>query len=222
MVGDATATGTTPISTVNGSRYPGTNPGPVPTQTFPQITSTTTPWTSAGYTLHTYTGATACTDAKAFLATAPSGKHVLLITGSTACTFSYSGAATTTTVNGDLAVVSDWGFSFSNQSNWNGSAGTVKKLHFISVAPAASCPPDGSTDKDIFVGQRTTFNAQLNVFFYTPCTATMENQNAFAGQVLATNVSIGNQFTMTFTPVLVPGSGEVSGFEQSISYVREV
>ena len=44
---------------------------------------------------------------------------------------------------GAIAAVrglTDWGFSFENQSNWNGSAGTVKKLHFISVAPAASCP----------------------------------------------------------------------------------
>ncbi len=64
MVGDATAAGTTPISTVNGSRYPGTNPGPVPTQTFPQITSSTTTFTNAGYTLvRSHTRPHACTNA---------------------------------------------------------------------------------------------------------------------------------------------------------------
>ena len=51
VTGDATAVGTTTIGSVGGSRYPGTNPGPVPTQTFPQITNSTTAWTNAGYTL---------------------------------------------------------------------------------------------------------------------------------------------------------------------------
>src|SRR4029077_4565945 len=48
VTGDATALGTTTIGTVGGSRYPGTNPGPVPTQTFPQITNSTTACTNAG------------------------------------------------------------------------------------------------------------------------------------------------------------------------------
>ena len=60
------------------------------------------------------------------------------------------------------------------------------------------------------------------MFFYTPCTATMANTNAFAGQVLAANVSLATSSRMTFKPVLVPGYGDISGFEQSISYVREV
>jgi hypothetical protein len=50
----------------------------------------------------------------------------------------------------------------------------------------------------------------------------MGNTNAFSGQVLAANVTINNQFSMAYTPVLVPGYGDIAGFEQSISYVREV
>jgi hypothetical protein len=59
------------------------------------------------------------------------------------------------------------------------------------------------------------------VFFYTPCSASLSNQNAFAGQVMATNVTLANNFEMNYRPVLVPGAGEITGFKQDIAYVRE-
>ncbi len=76
-------------------------------------------------------------------------------------------------------------------------------------------------DEGLTVGNNTNFNSFVDVFFYTPCSATMQNQNAFAGQVMATNVSIENNFEMNYKPVLVPGSGEITGFKQDIAYVRE-
>ncbi len=95
-------------------------------------------------------------------------------------------------------------------------------MHFISIAPAGSCPASNlATTKNITVANNTNFNAQTNVFFYTPCTASMNNQNAYIGQVLATNVSIGNQYKMTYKPVLVPGITGVTGFKQDISYIHE-
>ena len=59
------------------------------------------------------------------------------------------------------------------------------------------------------------------MFFYTPCLASLRNQNAFAGQVMATDVSIENNFETNYKPVLVPGAGEMTGFKQDIAYVRE-
>ncbi len=47
-------------------------------------------------------------------------------------------------------------------------------------------------------------------------------QNNFIGQALAGTATIGNQFTMTYKAVLVPGQGTVSGFSQDIAYVREI
>ena len=35
------------------------------------------------------------------------------------------------------------------------------------------------------------------------------------------DVSIGNNFTMTYKPVLVPGITGVTGFKQDISYIHE-
>ena len=226
--GDVTALGTTTVSTVGGARYPGTNPGPVPTQTFPQITSSTTPFTDGGYDLVTFsgTGTTPGTAAYNSIKTTGAGPGAtsgctdsvirIVATSGSPCVLSNSNNDVIT-VRGNLAILSDGGFNLSQKSNWNGGSAPIKLVHFISTYPAGSC-----TNKNISVSNNTNFDSYTNVFFYTPCTATMSNTNAFAGQVLAANVSIGNQFTMTFTPVLVPGYGDIAGFEQSISYVREV
>jgi hypothetical protein len=225
--GDATALGTVTVSNVGGNRYPGTDPGPVPTQTFPQITSDTTPFTDAGYSLVTFsgTGSTPCTNAYNYIKNSGAGTWAtsgftdivvrIVTTSGSPCNLS-NGNNDTITVRGDLAIISDGGFNLNTRSNWNG-ASTIKNVYFISAAPAGSC-----TNKDISVSNNTNFNSFTNVFFYTPCSATMGNTNAFSGQVLAANVTINNQFSMAYTPVLVPGYGDIAGFEQSISYVREV
>ena len=129
-VGDATATGTI-TSSVAGTKYPGTNPGPVPTQTFPQIANSTTAWTNAGYTLvGPYTGASACTNAYNYIHNtgsgtwATSGLTNIVIQINATCAFS-NGNNDTITIRGNLAVISDGGFTFSQQSNWNASS-TVK------------------------------------------------------------------------------------------------
>ena len=226
--GNATATGTTTVSTVGGTRYPGTNPGPVPTQTFPQITSSTTPFTNAGYSLVTFsgTGTTPCTNAYNYIHNTGAGTWAtsgltnivvrIVTTSGSPCNLSNANNDTIT-VRGNLAIISDGGFNLSQRSNWNGTSSPTKLVHFISTYPAGTC-----TNKNISVSNNTNFDAFTNVFFYTPCSATMSNTNNFAGQVLAANVTVNNQFLMTYTPVLVPGYGTVTSFQQSVSYVREV
>jgi hypothetical protein len=58
--------------------------------------------------------------------------------------------------------------------------------------------------------------------FYTPCSLTLANQTAFTGQALGSPINISNQFTLTYYPVLIPGVTGITGFDQDISYVREV
>lgn len=201
----------------------------VPTQTFPVIGYTAANWTSTGYSIIDSTiygsqaGATNCAKAYSWLKNVYNGSAytniVLRVTGGAACTFTPGNDSLT--IKGSVAVITDWGFNLS-KSDWNGTAGSIKKLHFISIAPAASCPASNlATTKNLTVANNTNFNAQTNVFFYTPCTASMNNQNAYIGQVLATNVSIGNQYKMTYKPVLVPGITGVTGFKQDISYIHE-
>jgi len=220
---DATAAGSvvTTNLTIGGIVTQGVTMPAVPTQTFPQITNSTSAWIASGYTLvdlSTSTGVTLCAKARDWIKNrwSTSGITNALIRIDTTCTFSNTNNDTFS-ILGDLAILSDGGFNLTQQSNWNGTTGAIKHIHFISVY-SASC---GGTTKDITVSNNTNFNAYTNVSFYTPCTATMSNQNAFSGQVLSKDISLGNNYKMTYKPVLVPGITGVTGFKQDISYIHE-
>jgi hypothetical protein len=220
---DATAAGTVNTSTltIGGVSTSSVTMPAVPTQTFPQITADTAPWIASGYTLVDYsanTGATKCAKARDWIKNSWAGSGVTnaLLRIDTTCTFSNSNNDVFS-VPGHLAILNDGGFNFSQQSNWNGTTGSIKNLHFISVY-STTC---SGTTKDISVGNNTNFNSFTNVSFYTPCKATMSNTNAFSGQVLSKDIVIGNNFKMTYKPVLVPGITGITGFKQDISYIHE-
>jgi hypothetical protein len=221
--GDATAGGDVDESdlTIGGNITEFVSMPDVPTQTFPQITSDTSSWISAGYTLvdlSTAAGATLCSKTRDWIKNrwATSGITNALIRINATCTLSNSNNDVFT-LYGHLGILSDGGFNFTQQSSWNGTAGSIKNLHFVSVY-SATC---SGTTKDISVGNNTNFNSYTNVFFYTPCRASLSNQNAFAGQVMSRDVAIGNNFKMSYKPVLVPGITGVTGFQQDISYIHE-
>ncbi|HET6791804.1 MAG TPA: hypothetical protein VFI35_09505, partial [Actinomycetota bacterium] len=207
--------------TIGGIVTEGVTMPAVPTQAFPQVTSSTAAWIASGYTLadlSTAAGATLCAKARDWIKNhwATSGITNPLIRINTTCTFSNSNNDTFS-ITGNLAILSDGGFNLTQQSNWNGTAGTVKNIHFISVY-SATC---SGTTKDISVSNNTNFNTYTNVSFYTPCRATMSNQNSFSGQVLSKDIGLGNNFKMAYKPVLVPGITGVTGFKQDISYIHE-
>jgi hypothetical protein len=220
---DATAAGTVTTTnlTVGGIVTQGVTMPAVPTQSFPQITSNTGPWIASGYTLVDYSlnvGLTKCAKVLDWLKNTwpTSGITNPLIRIDATCTLTPPNNETYS-ITGNLAFLSDGGFNLSNRSSWNGTTGTVKNVHFISVYSTAAC----TGTKDITVGNNTNFNSFTNVSFYTPCLASMKNQNAFSGQVLSGNVFIENNFKMTYKPVLVPGITGVTGFKQDISYIHE-
>ncbi len=62
----------------------------------------------------------------------------------------------------------------------------------------------------------------MSVLFYTPCAAEMNNQNNFSGQVMGGTVDVGMNFSMEYRPVYVPSMGTITGFDEDISYVREI
>ncbi len=217
--GTATAATTITGVSVTGTKFPNTVSPTPPTQVFPQITYTASDnanWVGAGYTVVTYSGAGACANAKTFVDGGSwTTDTVVRITGGTPCTYTDKNGGN---VNHNLAIISDWGFDVS-KSSWNG-ASTTKNLNFISIWPSNGCP-SGASNKDITVDNLTTFNSFVQVSFYTPCTANMGNHNNFYGQVLAGTVSISNNWTMTYRPVLIPGYGTITSFREDIAYVRE-
>jgi hypothetical protein len=219
---DATAAGSvvTTNLTIGGIVTQGVTMPAVPTQTFPQITSSTAAWIASGYTLVDYSanpGLTKCAKVLDWLKNTwpSSGITNPLIRIDVTCTLTPPNNETYS-IKGNLAFLSDGGFNLNNRSNWDGTTGTIKHIHFISVY-SATC----SGTKDIMVGNNTNFNSFTNVSFYTPCLATMKNQNAFSGQVLSKDVSIENNFKMTYKPVLVPGITGITGFKQDIAYIHE-
>ncbi len=222
--GDATA-GTTIAAgiAVSGTRYTNSPQGPPPTQTFPRLCQVAIagvcdalPWAANGYTINTYTGASACTSARSFLLSGTiTGNQVVWI--DQVCNLSITNNSTIN-FTGNLAVVTQGSISMANQNNWNGVVGS--NLFFI-VNHRAIFPASCSSSYNISTGNNSNF-INANTLFYSPCTVTMNNQNNFKGQVLGNSVGIANHFTMEATPVLVPGNGEINGFNQSIVYVREV
>jgi len=219
--GDATA-GTTIAAglSVGGTRYASSPQGPPPTQVFPKLCQvaiagvcSALPWT--GYTLHTFTGASACTSARTFLrAGTLTGDHVVWINQVCNLAIQNNDAINFT---GNLAIVGQGGITMNNQNNWNGAVG--KNLYFISNYRTGLTCSSGSYN--ISTGNNSNFN-NVHTFFYSPCTVSLNNQNDFTGQVIGDSVVINNHFTLNAIPVVVPGAGDVVGFQQSIVYIREV
>jgi len=223
-------TGSAP-SNVSGSKNSTCALGAPPTQTFPQITYVQSAWVSAGYTnFQTFTGATACTDARNYVestgpyaATGFSGHTVgnTVVRITQACAYGNSNNGTIT-MNNNLAIVTDGEINLSQQSNWNGVT-SLKDLFMISTWPAVTCPASGTAGShNVSFGNLTQTNALAETFVYSPCTASMQNNNSsFTGQVIGTTLSIGNQFQENYKPIVVPGAN-LTGYNQDIAYIREV
>lgn len=231
VVGDANyCTGAAPGSGVQGLKIQRCDLGVPPTEPFPQVQYVQEAWEDAGYLiLAPFTGATACTAAQAYVegtgagtfqggAGVPAGYTGVVVYIDSTCTYTNTNNVTVT-LGKDLAILTEGGVNLGTRSTWNGS-GSTKNLFVMSVWPptgSPSCPT-----QNITFGQNTGFNSLVNTFVYTPCTATMNNNNSpMQGQVIGTSVSIGNFFSITYKPLTVPGA-EIVGFEQDIAYIREV
>lgn len=201
--------------------------GPPPSQEFPKIRYVPSDWANNDppYTnLQTFTSCTAARDyiqnTGTYAGTGFSGRSVgaTVVYIDSTCSLQMTNNATIRLLD-NLAIITRGGVSLTQRSNWNGESGT-KYLHIISAYPdsgSPSCPT-----QDIFVGQFTGFDAHASAIIYSPCKVTMNNNNTtFQGQVIGQQVEIGNNFTMNYLPVKVPGQNVV-GFEQDIAYIREV
>jgi Tfp pilus assembly protein PilE len=216
--------------------------GAPPAQTFPHVTfddtyapspdpkwttgCSSTPVTNC-YQLQQFSGATACTLARNYVegtgagtfnggAGVPDPYTGVVVRILNTCTYNPSNNAKITVAK-NLAIVSNGPISLSQQTTWTGSNGS-HSIHFIIPWPQ-TC--DGSGNPGVNVGNNTNFDATLSVGIYTPCTATMSNQNAFYGQVVGGAVSVGNNWSMNYRPIIIPGA-HVTGFTEDIAYIREV
>ncbi len=215
--------------------------GAPPAQTFPHVTYDDTaapnvdskwrtgcsnsPVTNC-YQLVQFSGASACTSAKNYVEGTTSGTFNggsgvpgtytgVVVRILATCTFDVSNNANIS-VGKDLAIISNGPITLSQRSTWTATGGS-HKMHLIVPWPQ-TC---SSGNPGVTVGNNTNFSSTMSVGIYTPCTATMSNQNAFYGQVVGGNVSISNNWTMIYRPIVIPGA-HVSGFTEDIAYIREV
>ncbi len=207
--------------------------GPPPSPSFPHVTYDDTyvpqpdpTWTGYMYVPFTGSGTSACTAAKAYIEGTgagtfngglglPVGSTGVLVRILSTCTYNPSNNVTVN-LNSNLAIITNGSISLSQQSTWTG-VGTTHSLHLIVPWPQTCSGGIGN----ITVGNNTNFNALVAVGLYTPCTADMSNQNAFYGQVVGGAVVIGNNWSMNYRPVIIPGV-HVSGFTEDIAYIREI
>jgi hypothetical protein len=202
---------------------------------FPLIQFHQSLWQEQGFYIQDFRStATACSAARSWITGTGSGTY----NGGTPVTggipdASYSGVAVITpsscrfrmaappntenvTVGSDLAIIAYGGIELENNSAWTGT-GATRRLFVMSPYDGTSANCD---TQDVSIGTRNSFiNVEVSV--YTVCTASVENNNTFPGQIIGANTEIQGNFTMSYRPVLIPGS-DVTGFEQDIAYIREV
>jgi hypothetical protein len=213
LYGDARA-GTT-ISAggtaIGGTRTPNSPQGPPPVGTFPVYAFTPSNWTDLGYTIETFTGSSACINAKNFIQNnISSGSYVIRIAAD--CVMSFS--KETVTVRGNLAIVSDGGIALNTNSKIVASGGPWN-LHMIFGIDTDGAPCD------IAMGSNTSIGTNLWTFFYTPCKVSLAS-NAYVneGQMFAGNIALSSNSGIKFRAVPVPGYEDT--YKEDIIYIREV
>jgi Tfp pilus assembly protein PilX len=216
--------------------------GPPPAQAFPHVTydDTVAPLADAKwrtgcsgspvtncYQLVQFSGATACTAARTYVEGTGAGTFnggagvpsqytgVIVRILSSSCTFDVSNNASIS-LGKDLAIISNGPITLQQRSTWTSST-PGRKIHLIVPWPQTCV----NGNPGVSVGNNTGFSSNVAVGIYTPCTATMGNQNAFYGQVVGGVVSISNNWSMIYRPIVIPGA-HVNGFTEDIAYIREV
>lgn len=216
--GDARAGGAIAESlNIGGTEYPSSPQGPPPSHEFPLLCNDAIPDVCGALPWPGYTRTTAssCAQAQAFLDAVPAGDQLLWIPSG--CADLAIGNNDVIDFSGNLAIVTNGKITMANRNDWNGAVG--ENLYFIANHRTGLDCSTGAYD--IGTGNNSNF-LNASVMFYSPCTVILNNQNDFTGQVFANAVTINNHFTLNATPVLVPGAGDVTGFDQSIVYLREV
>jgi len=192
------------------------SPSPVPTLVpMPQIDYDQSAWQAAGYTIHPDSS---CTSARTFIQGLNGSTTRYVERISPGCSLSLANN-TTISLGADLAIISDGAISTSNLTTIRSSDGQPKDLYLIVPwSSVTSC----TGSQDIFFSNNTDF-VNVRVFVYTPCTATMNNNNlGLGGQIIGGSVALTNQFAFTYRPMLVPGGGSITGYTPDIAYLREI
>jgi hypothetical protein len=228
--GDATAGTTVGVQAlVGGTILENTVSPDPPSQPFPELDFDATEkaaWEAQQFEVKTFAD---CASAKAWIlgfGTVPvnvfgTKNYVVRITA--VCSLVFDNL-TSINVPGSLAIVTDGSISMQNRVTFT-AVGNDRQLFLTSRYRTGLTCSSGSYN--VSTSNNANFlnvfeTPRLDVLLYSPCTVTVQNSNAFSGQVIAPDVDISNQTTINFVPVAIPGVTAVIGFTQEPQYLREV
>lgn len=198
-----------------------------PVKVFPKVRFNRSAWQADGWEVEEYDD---CADARGYIETGfrtAGVKRVVRITEKCGLTFTNN---VTVSLPHDLAIVTDGSIAIEQQTTFQSSDSTTKALYFMvpyyyhpdteSEANKQTCTP--APQGNILVGNRTTFT-RTNVSMYTPCTADVRNRNVGnGGQIYGGTVIVRNQFDLKYQPMLIPGSGDITGYTLDQAFIREI
>jgi hypothetical protein len=192
------------------------SPAP-PKITLPVINYDSAAWQAAGYTI---SPTTTCAAALPLIIAGVATPTVFRLTPGCALSFSNN---TSISLKSDLAIITDGSITTVNQTTWTSFDGNLHQVFFIApTSSAPTCPTSGVTH-DISVSNNTSFDTNLKLFGYTPCTITFSNNNnGKGGQLIGGTVDITNLYALSFFPMIVPGAGPITGFNVDIAFLREI
>lgn len=215
-------TGSAPGGTIAGAKVAECKPELPTARGFKRIGFTAADWSDPAadpaYTVLSYGSCAAAETALANLAT---GNFVIRATCS-------SLTLPAVTLRGHVAVIATGDIKGSGQTSIArvGSSPdyTLKLMANVPTSPATADPATCSSNSGISLSGGTTFPPNVDVLFYSPCDVrfTGNSTAAIQGQIISgRQVSFSSGSTITYKPVLVPGTNPV-GFRQSVRYRSEI
>lgn len=236
VAGNAVATGSiSPTPCGPGNKIAGTcsshgYPGLPPMKTFPVLDWNSSAWTTAGYAITDDRGN--CTGSLSKLYTDLAA--MALVTSTTPTVFladcPVDWGKNTWNFNTDVAVWSNAGMGSANQVKLQSATSTAHNFYMIVPYHNFGTTTPVTTNCDISFTNNTSLGiptGPLNVFVYTPCNMTINNNQTLTGQLFSGNaMTINNRYNMGFRPVAPPGSA-VAGLNgisylAALEYQREV
>jgi Tfp pilus assembly protein PilX len=216
IYGFAKAATTVSGGTVDGTIYQNSPSGPPPSRPYPAFTYNPSDWIAAGYTIRDYTS---CTTAVTDMGTwwgSGSGSNVVRVTGG--CAMSFPNGSTTT-VRGNLAIITDGSITLQNNARFVPASGTGPwNLHFfVGLSGLSGC--------HFTANPNSGTNSGLNTLVYThqACTVNFSSNSAIAeGQIIGGTVDIKQSTSFNYRQVAVPGNPGSAGLKQDVRYRREV
>ncbi|HSH58935.1 MAG TPA: hypothetical protein VK988_04695 [Acidimicrobiales bacterium] len=215
IYGSARAGTTISGGTIDGTKTQNSPSSPPPVRSYPTFVYSASDWINAGYTVRDYTNcSTAVTDIRNWWGSS-SGSNVVRVTGGCNMTFPVNSS---TTVRGNLAIVTDGSVTWDNNSRFAPASGTGPwNLHFF--AGLSGVAPCGLT-----ANNNSGTNAGLKTLIYThqACTVDINSNSAIAeGQIISGTVNVKQSFSFSYSQVAVPGTSG-GGLKQDVRYKREV